>query len=177
MGCTQSIKEPKAPKEPLPDLEAMKRRKVETFPGEPKLTDDDKDRMLDPEYARVLALRQTRVHSNGKTFEIAPIDAAEENKDDLLIEPAMGIGGQVVRRMMQDLVVLHRNKKIDEKQTPICFAVKDVPVGTNFYKILSTKPGREGQGALLWISSSSSSFVRLRPCFRRAVTCRTLTTT
>jgi hypothetical protein len=154
MGCTQSIpKEPRAPKEPLPDVEVIKRTKVEAFPGEPMLTDgDDNDTsmmtMVDPENSRVLALRQTRVHSNGKTFEIAPIDAAEENKDDLLIEPGMGIGGQVVRRMMQDLVVLHRNKRIDEKQTPICFAVKDVPVGSNFYKILSTKPGREGQGAL-----------------------------
>jgi hypothetical protein len=166
MGCTQSIpKDPKAPKEPLPDVEAIKRAKVETFPGEPKLTDDDNDKsmmMVDPENSRVLALRQTRGNLNAKTFEIAPIDAAEENKDDLLIEPGMGFGGQVVRRMMQDLVVLHRNKRIDEKQTPICFAVKDVPVGPNFYKILSTKPGREGQGALLllahrfhWISSSS----------------------
>jgi hypothetical protein len=147
MGCTQSIpKEPKAPKEPLPDVEAIKRTKVEAFPGEPKLTDDKSMPMVDPENSRVLALRQTRVHATGKTFEIAPIDAAEANKDDLLIEPAMGFG---VRRMMQDLVVLHRNKRIDEKQTPICFAVKDVPVGANFYKILSTKPGREGQGASL----------------------------
>jgi hypothetical protein len=157
MGCTQSIpKEPKAAKEPLPDVEAIKRTKVEAFPGEPKLTDgDDYDKsmtMVDLENSRVLALRQTRVHSNGKTFEIAPIDAAEENKEDLLIEPAMGFGGQAVRRMMQDLVVLHRNKRIDEKQTPICFAVKDVPVGPNFYKILSTRPGREGQGALLWLA-------------------------
>lgn len=153
MGCTQSIpKEPRAPKEPLPDVEAIKRTKVEAFPGEPKLTDDDDDKimtMVDPKNSRIWALRQTRVHSNGKTFEIAPIDAAEENKDDLLIEPGMGIGGQVVRRMMQDLVVLHRNKRIDEKQTPICFAVKDVPVGPNVFKILSTKPGREGQGASL----------------------------
>jgi hypothetical protein len=154
MGCTHSIpKEPKAPKEPLPDVEAIKRTKVEAFPGEPKLTDNNKSMtMSDPENSRVLALRQTRVHSNGKTFEIAPIDAAEENKDDLLIEPGMGIGGQVVRRMMQDLVVLHQSKRIDEKQTPICFAVKDVPVGPNFYKILSTKPGREGQGVLLWLA-------------------------
>jgi hypothetical protein len=170
MGCTQSIpKEPRAPKEPLPDVEAMKRTKVEAFPGEPMLTDVDNSKgmttMVDPEKSRVLALRQTRVHSNGKTFEIAPIDAAEENKDDLLIEPGMGIGGQVVRRMMQDLVVLHQNKRIDEKQSPICFAVKDVPVGPNFYKILSTKPGREGQGELLWLAHifhwSSLSLFRL----------------
>jgi hypothetical protein len=155
MGCQQSIPEPKAPKEPLPDVKVITTTKVEAFPGEPKLTDDDFDKsmtMVDPENSRVLALRQTGVHSNGKTFEIAPIDAAEENKDDLLIEPAMGVGGRVVRRMMQDLVVLHRNKRIDEKQTPICFAVKDVPVGNNFYKILSTKPGREGQGKFVWLA-------------------------
>jgi CO dehydrogenase/acetyl-CoA synthase gamma subunit (corrinoid Fe-S protein) len=146
MGCTQSVpKEPRAPLEPVPDLEAVKKMVAEAISGEPLLTSKDSN-MLDMEKAVHLVLKQTGTHSNGKTFEISPFDAAEANKDDLLIEPALLFGGQVVRRMLQDLVVMRRNKRIDEEQTPICFAVKDAPVGINFFKILTTKPVREGQG-------------------------------
>lgn len=143
MGCvTSSPQEHAAPPEPLPDIEKLQNTRAPIIQGEPVLCDG----MTDTTSSACLQMKQTGALRNGNTFEIAPPGTSEQDKNDLLVEPAFSIGGQQLRRQMQDLEVLHYNKRIDSTQTPKCFITKDVARGTNYFQILVDSPVRSTQG-------------------------------
>ena len=132
----------------MPDLTTLEKTPAKTVKGEPVLCHDA--RLTNTISATHMAMKQTGAAANGNTFEVCTPPESED-KDDILVTPAFGIGGQQVRRQIQDLVVLHYNKRIDETETPFCFVVKDAARGTNYYQILKDEPVRSGQGASSYI--------------------------
>jgi hypothetical protein len=143
MGCTQSApvvtkEKEQEPPEPVPDLAAIESTPAQVVSKEPVLSDTMEKKSIS------LNLRQTATSGNGDTFEIGIFGS--NNDDDFIIGPAFGFGGQQLRRQLQDLLVLKKNKRDDPNDTPLCWSVKAVDQGESVYKILVDKPLKEGQG-------------------------------
>lgn len=84
-------------------------------------------------------MKQVKTSVNGSTFEKCPL--ALDNKDtanEIILEPEKGFGGQVLRRQLEDLCVVLKNKRHDEQENALCYTVKAIAQGTNVYKILTT---------------------------------------
>lgn len=137
MGCIPSVE--KATPEPIPNEDAIRNTPAQIIAKEPVLT----DYKLDLTTSLKLEMKQTATHGNGNTFEIG--NSVSQYEDDWILLPAFGFGGRQLRRQMQDLLVLKRNKRDDPKETPLCYCIKSVGQGNNFYKILKDKPIHDSQ--------------------------------
>lgn len=137
MGCIPSVE--KAPPEPIPNEDAIRKTPAHIIAKEPVLTNDK----MDLTTSLKLEMRQTAKSGNGNTFEIGK--SASQYEDDWILLPAFGFGGRQVRRQLQDLLVLKRNERDDPKEMPLCYFVKSVEQGNNFYKILKDEPIHDSQ--------------------------------
>lgn len=149
MGCASSTPQvPVGAPEPTPTFDELCKQEVATDPKEPRVwSKKDLDNVKNADGATYpdnnnetlsLIYRKIATSNKGDTFQL-------ENLNDQLfygIQMSPAVRGVNVKKRLENLVYVHHET---DTGRPLCYAVKNVSRGLNYYVLLSTRPVFEGQ--------------------------------